>query len=262
VADNATEIPLLGGTANRGLVTRKGHTVRRPWELTSPAKHALLEHLAAVGFDGAPRYLGRDRQGREVLSYIPGEAVTPPYPSWALTTEALVSVTQLMSRYHEAVRGFRPPALEWPPPPPEPFQGELICHNDPNLDNVVFRDGRAVALIDFDLASPGDPLWDVAALARLWCPVRPDEFVDDARRGHVLHRLRTVVQAYDPSRVDPERLVTAVAMNHDWLYAVVSSGAEAGRPGFVDYWYRAADRVEATRQWYVENRRRLIDALL
>jgi hypothetical protein len=74
------EQPLSGGTANRGLVFRVGDTVRRPLRPTSPATHALLGHLDDVGFPGGPRFLGIDANGREVLSYIPGEAVTPPYP--------------------------------------------------------------------------------------------------------------------------------------------------------------------------------------
>ena len=47
-----------------------GDTVRRsvgPW---SKASHAVLKHLERVGFDGAPRFLGIDAQGREVLSYL------------------------------------------------------------------------------------------------------------------------------------------------------------------------------------------------
>src|SRR6478752_1949254 len=68
--------------ANRGLVVRSGQTVRRPQRPNSDAIHALLGHLEEAGFDGAPRFLGTDVRGREVLSYIPGEAVTPPYAAW------------------------------------------------------------------------------------------------------------------------------------------------------------------------------------
>src|SRR5690349_7680727 len=62
---------LSGG--NTGGAVRIGDTVRRaagPW---TPAVHALLQHLEAVGFAGAPRAHGFDEQGREVLTYLPGE---------------------------------------------------------------------------------------------------------------------------------------------------------------------------------------------
>ena len=64
------EVLLHGGITNAGLVSRVGDTVRRPWRPTSPATHALLDHLERVGFDGAPRFLGVDDRGREILSYI------------------------------------------------------------------------------------------------------------------------------------------------------------------------------------------------
>ena len=63
-----------------------------------------------MGFDGAPRFLGTDERGREVLSYIAGEAAIEPYPEWALTDDALVSVAELLRRYAEAVASSTRPA--------------------------------------------------------------------------------------------------------------------------------------------------------
>lgn len=247
------EVLLVGGTANRGRVVRVGDTVRRPRRPTSAATHALLRHLEDAGFSGAPRFLGVDEQGREVLSYVRGTAVTPPYPSWALTDEALTSVADLLRSYHRAVSDFDPTSYVWPESPPAPFTGELISHNDVNLDNVVFRDGRAVALIDFDLASPGCRVWDVACAARLWTPLRPDRYVDDARRGQVLRRFRLFVDSYglpDPDRGD---LVTAVRLNHEWLYDIVGKAAADGHAGFSEYWAGGAmQRAARTRQWYLD----------
>jgi hypothetical protein len=259
--DELTEIPLHGGTANRGRVVRQGDTVRRPLRPTSAATHALLIHLADVGFDGSPRLLGIDSQDREVLSYIPGEAVTPPYPAWSLTNEVLRSVAQLLRRYHEATVGFDVSAHRWTRAAPPPFGGGLACHNDLNLDNVIFRNGRAVAMIDFDLASPGTAAWDVAGAIRLWAPLRPDRYIHDARRGQSLLRLRTFVEAYGPPDLDPERLIWAVLLNHDWMYQLIQEGAKDGNAGFADYWRQAARRVAATRTWYGVNHGRLVDAL-
>lgn len=256
------EVPLLGGYANRGLVLRVGDTVRRPRRATSPATAALLQHLEQVGFDGAPRYLGEDASGRDVLSYVPGRAATLPYPDWALTDEVLDSVAALLRRYHDAVASFDHAPHTWPASPPRRFGvGEVVSHNDPNLDNVVFRDGVAVALIDFDLASPGSRLWDVAGAARLWAPLRADGDVDDARRGRTLARLERVVRAYGLD-VDPHEVVAAVRANHEWLYGIVASEAESGNPGLGDYWrHGAADRAERTRAWYAEHADALVAAL-
>src|SRR5689334_24591016 len=115
------ETQLLGGTANRGLVVRVGDTVRRPLRASSQATHALLEHLERVGFEGAPRLLGVDSQWRVVLSYLPGETVTAPYPSWSMTDAALDSVAVLLREYHQAVADFRPAGLEWAEPVPAAY---------------------------------------------------------------------------------------------------------------------------------------------
>lgn len=62
------EIPLDGGS--RSTVVRVGQTVRRASHSWSPAVLDLLRHLECEGFAGAPRALGVDDQGREVLTYI------------------------------------------------------------------------------------------------------------------------------------------------------------------------------------------------
>jgi hypothetical protein len=247
------EDPLSGGTANKGLIVRVGDTVRRPLRPTSASTHALLQHLTRVGFDGAPRFLGIDHSGREVLSYVPGEAVTPPYPTWALTDQALDSVAHLLRAYHDAVSTFDPAGHPWSQPVPAKFRGDIVSHNDPNLDNIVFRNHRAAALIDFDLASPGSRLWDVAAAARLWAPLRPDIDIPDARRGRALTRLQRFIDAYRLADTDRARVAEAVLRNHDWCYDVVRHGAESGHAGFTAYWQDAADRAQRTRRWYLQN---------
>jgi hypothetical protein len=257
------EVTLVGGLANHGQVVRIGDTVRRPQRPTSPGTHALLRHLADVGFTGAPRFLGVDEQGREVLSYVPGTAVTPPYPAWALTDEALVSVAGLLRNYHRAVSTFDPSSHMWPLSPPPPFAGELISHNDLNLDNIVFRDGRAASLIDFDLASPGSRVWDVACAARLWAPLRPDRYIDDLRRGRALARFRLFVDCYGLTDLDRVRLVSAVLQNHEWSYDIVGIAAANGHAAFSDYWVGGAmERAHTTRQWYLDNADVLHEVLL
>src|SRR5688500_12857670 len=149
--DDCSEVLLHGGITNAGLVSRVGDTVRRPWRPTSAATWALLEHLERAGFDGAPRFLGVDDRGREMLSFMPGEAAIEPFGDWVFTDAALVSVAELLRRYHEAAASFDPAGHEWPDFVPPPFREGLICHNDPNLDNVIFSGGVAVGLIDFDL---------------------------------------------------------------------------------------------------------------
>jgi len=256
------EVPLHGGITNAGLVTRAGGTVRRPLRTTSAATHALLDHLERVGFDGAPRLLGVDDRGREVLSYIPGEAVIPPYPAWALTDEALVSVAWLLRRFHDAVATFDPSGHAWPEPVPEAFRDGIVSHNDPNLDNVIFVAGRAVALIDFDLASPGSAVWDVACAARLWAPLRDERDAPDQLRDSGLDRLRTFTEAYGLPARNRGRVVDAMVQAHDWCYDIVRAHVADGHETFGRVW-RDGGRVRAdrTRSWLAANGPRMRAAL-
>jgi aminoglycoside phosphotransferase (APT) family kinase protein len=151
----------------------------------------------------------------------------------------------------------------WPPSPPEAFSGELISHNDLNLDNVVFRGGQAVALIDFDLASPGSRLWDVAGAARLWAPLRPEHYIDDTRRDRVLARFRLFVDSYGLGREDRQELVEAIRRNHDWSYDLMGSAVAKGHAGFSDYYASGAlERAAQTYQWYLDNGHVLRSSLL
>lgn len=256
------EVPLPGGIANRGLVVRVGNTVRRPRRATSPATQALLGHLAEVGFDGAPRFLGVDERGREVLTFVPGDAITPPYPTWALTDSALRSVADLLGRYHQAVASFDPGPHDWPDRPPPAFCSGLVSHNDPNLDNVIFRGERAVALIDFDLASPGSRLWDLAIAARLWAPLRSDPDITDSRLGSSLRRFRIFADACGVAAEERDLLVEAVRQSHDWVYEIVRVGGQNGSPGYADYWaHGGADRAQRSERWLTSTAAQLRHAL-
>lgn len=244
------EVPLVGGYTNAGLVVRVGDTVRRPQRPTSPATHAILEHLERVGFDGAPRFLGVDARNREILSYLKGQAVLPPYPAWSMTEEALVSVARLMRRYHDAMASFDPSAHRWSDQVPEPFRARLVTHNDPNLDNVIFSAGHAVGLIDFDLASPGSRVWDVACAARLWTPLRDEPDVPAALRGHTLVRLRLFVDAYGLSQRDRERFADAVPKAHEWCYRIVRRAVAGGHETFERVWREGAQAcADRTQEW-------------
>jgi hypothetical protein len=248
------ETVLPGGITNEGLVVRAGDTVRRPQRATGAATRALLAHLERVGFDGAPRYLGRDDQEREVLSYIPGEVPIEPHPAWAFADEALVSVAELLRRYHDAVASFDPSGYAWPRAVPAAFQGRLVCHNDPNLDNVVFAGGRAAALIDFDLAGPASAVWDVACAARLWVPLRDDRDVPAPIRGRALDRLRRFADAYGLPAGERAGIPAAAQAAHAWSYDVVRDAVGDGHGPFGRFWTAGRQaRAERSARWLEAN---------
>ena len=93
--------------------------------------------------------------------------------------------------------------------------------------NVVFREGRAVALIDFDLAGPGSTTWDFAAAARSFVPLLDEADVTDSRQGRALERFRTFLAASGLPRPARVSVAEALIANHDWTYAIVTEAAAA-----------------------------------
>jgi Phosphotransferase enzyme family len=255
-----TLLPLPGGTANRGLVLRDGNAVRRPAPPCRPATHALLAHLAAVGFDGAPRVLAADA-ATETLTYIHGRAAIPPLPGDLLTDDALVSIAGLLRRYHRAAASFDPSGYRWPRRVPAPFSTGLVSHNDVHPANLIFRDGRAVALIDFDLAGPGCAAWDLASAARHWCPLYDERDIADVRRGQVLRRFRLFLDAYGLPRARRREVAGAILANHDWSCAIITEAAAGGHAGFIDCWNRTGKTMVRSRRWCDAHRRDLLAAV-
>jgi len=180
-----------------GGAERVGDTVRRRTGRWTPSVHALLRHLEAVGFEGAPRVLGFDEHGREVLTYLPSEATSRRDAPKSL--RALEALGRLLRRYHDAAASFAPPPdAQWRlGRAPEP--GTVVCHNDVNPGNLVYRDGLPYALIDWDLAGPARPVEDLARAAILFCPLLPDETCRAwgyRRPPDRARRLRALARAY------------------------------------------------------------------
>ena len=162
---------LEGG--NLTSVCRAGDTVRRstgPW---SDAVHGVLRHLEVAGFTRSPRFLGIDHRGREILEWIPGRTVgRPPWPAWVWDEGVLAGVGRCLRDYHDAVRDITVPFdARWRTATGPPGHDEIICHNDIGPPNLVFDGTRIVGLIDWDLAAPARPEWDLAHAAWMTVPL-------------------------------------------------------------------------------------------
>jgi Phosphotransferase enzyme family len=169
---------------------RVGDTVRRqagPW---TPAVHALLSYLADQGFTSAPRPLGFDERGREVLTYLEGETIghRKPRPAWVHAEDTLIQVARWMREFHQIVAGFVPPSGAiwrgggtWAP-------GLIVAHNDATTHNAAWHQGTLTGFFDWDFAGPATAEWDLALAGFAWVPlhlrsiVAADGFTDFAAR--------------------------------------------------------------------------------
>ena len=228
------EQTLDGG--NLGGAVRVGDTVRRgtgPW---TPSVHSLLDHLERAGFVGAPRALGIDDQGREILTFLPGETVgsQKPWPSWVHEDATLDAAASWMRRYHDAVANFVP-AVDamwrsggtWTP-------GLIIGHNDAAPYNAAWDQGTLTGFFDWDFAGPVTREWDLAYGASSWVPlharavVTEEGFTNFAARPR---RLRRFLEVYGWSG----DLLAFVAVIHDRVQAHIDdlhALAAGGDPDF------------------------------
>ncbi|HEX2302342.1 MAG TPA: phosphotransferase [Gaiella sp.] len=248
------EVPLAGGDVNIGenVVVRVDDTVRRPLSDRAPAVHALLRHFEAVGFEGAPRVLGLDDRGREILSYVDGEPAIAPVPP---RDDIVRALGVLLRRMHDAQDGFALPAdVRWPVGPVAVTADSVVCHNDLFWPNVIFRAGLPVALVDWDLAAPAPRLYDVASAANFWAPLWPDwkalEWgLPTDRRGT---RLRLLCDAYGLEPAERGALLDVVAHRNELAYEThhLWGGIER-RPGWAEMWDAGSGReILARNAWY------------
>jgi hypothetical protein len=118
------EAPLAGGSHSQ--VAKAGHTVRRAGRPWSAAVLGLLRHLELQGFTGAPRALGFDELGREILTYVEGEVGLGDrfipnqggrfdlrLPDYVWHEDVLVHLGALIRAYHDAAAAFPWRGRQW-----------------------------------------------------------------------------------------------------------------------------------------------------
>jgi hypothetical protein len=211
-------------------------TVRRtpgPW---TRSVQALLAHLEAAGFDGAPRPLGFDAAGREVVSFLDGQTVgtTRPWPAWTHSDAALADVATWLRRYHTAVADFVPPASSywreggaWRP-------GQIIAHNDAAPYNAVWNDTGLVGFVDWDMAGPTTSELDAAWVAFSWIPfhashvIAAEGFTDLGSRPR---RLELFLRTYNWQGTTRD-FADLIAARISHQLSVVTSNADGGDPTY------------------------------
>ena len=192
-----------------------------------------LQHLERAGFDGAPRWLGVDEHGRDILTWIDGETHTErarlhpyvgdPAVRITFTDEQVAAVMRLLRRYHDT------------------FAEELICHGDFGPWNIVWRGGLPVALIDFDSVYRGDAADDVGYALRMFigyglAAAAPQELV---------RRTRVALQAYGATFDVPAILAREYRLAEE----------RCRRNG----WHRQLAKLPAERKWLASHQRLLDD---
>lgn len=260
------EIALPAGDVTVGVV-RIGDTVRRPHQESSERVAAYLRHLEAVGFVGAPRYLGVDAQGRDVLTYLEGDVPGSPVEPWAAADDVLPGVASLVRRLHDASDGYVAPPRADPAGRPQPLlpsdEPRLVAQRDVTPQNTVFRGGLAWGLVDFDLCGWTTRSVDLANTAMHWVPLcdpvdREPVYAD----VDIAHRLRLMLDAYGRDAVTAERFLHAAELRFAGSYDIMRWSAEHLGGGWARMWAEGVGEVIRRRAaWFAAVRGDLARAL-
>lgn len=237
--------PLPGGFVNA--VYRVGDTVRRSVPDRADFVHALLDHLERRGWTGAPRFRGIDERGREILTYVDGHvpwSADEPGELWS--PEALGAVGALVRELHELTAGSTLAG-----------DAEVVCHNDLAPKNTVYRGGRPVAFLDWDIAAPGARIDDVAHAGWQYAGLG-QERSDPATAGRLV---RAVADGY--GLAERRGLVERIVRWQEDSWRGIEAGIAAGDRRFDRLRDAgAAKAVRAQQRWTAAHRAALESALV
>lgn len=233
----------LGGGAVGGAI-RVGRTVRRPTGPWTVAVHELMDHLRESGLRGIPEVLGIDEQGRESLVYLEGRGVQVDRE--VVLDNVLEGAVTWLREFHDLVEGFRPPGPRvWRAGESELEPGQIICHNDPGAYNWIIQSGHFAAMIDWDMAGPGEPIDDLAFMLWSALPLYREIGIDD-----LVRRLNQAVDAY--GEWGPTTILDAVERRMALASDRIAEGQARGDEGMLNLAkvgepQRTRARVEAFR---------------
>jgi len=215
-------------------VARLGKDVLReagPWTGTV---QKLLAHLREAGVTWCPEPRGWHDDGREALSYLKGKVPSYPLPEWVYDEEVLITAARWLRRLHDLTVGFDKPEYVWRSARHQP--AEVVCHNDFAPYNMVFKDQKLIGIIDWDFASPGPRLWDLAYLAYrivpLVGPTNPDA---PQTAKDLMARLRLLRDTYGSDASTADILRTVVARLDDLATFTRGQAKKTKNPEFLEH---------------------------
>lgn len=195
--NESLESLLLGGrTATK--VVRIKNTVRRSIGPNSEFNHALLKLLEEKGFGHAPRFLGIDKKGREILTFIKGEA---SHKKMDWTDDQLIKIAHMLKDFHDSTAGSKLAGGK-----------EVVCHNDIAPWNTILENNVPTAFIDFDDSAPGNRVDDLAYF--LWTFL---ELGSDVPADIPADKIRKLCEVY--GFTDKHKLIDAILEQQEKILA-------------------------------------------
>lgn len=212
-----------------GTTVRVGATARRPATGRTAFVQRLLGHLVATGAAWAPRPLGIDDEGREVITWIDGKVATSGAD---VDLQAMARVVRELHDLSTVLAGG----------------AECVVHDDLQPRNVIVHGGEPVGLIDWEQARPGTRVEDVAGLC--WSFTEP---LPGRAPGQIVAVWRRIIDAYGP--IDRSALLSTMTDRMERCAEDIASGAAAGSDRHVALHARGDHlAISAARAWVLANR--------
>jgi hypothetical protein len=186
--------------------------------------------LSERGLGTVPKAIGLDGDV-ELVEFIEGDVPDYPMPSWVWSDKLLAEVGHRLREIHDGSQSLDLPLDGWRLPHVDP--PEVFCHGDVTPYNMVFRDGRVVAFIDWDFAVPAPRLWDLGYAAYRWVSLTPPDHPDGRPQSidEQWRRLGLLCDAYGD--VDRYDVVDWAVRRLDHLVSLSLSQAADGNPAFI-----------------------------
>jgi aminoglycoside phosphotransferase (APT) family kinase protein len=208
----------------------------------------VMRDLRSAGCEFVPEPLGIDDEGWEIVAYVEGDVGVDPMPEWVWDDRLLVDIAGLLRRLHDVSASLERPLTGWRRGAVAP--AEVICHSDAAPYNAVCRNGRIVALIDWDYAVPAPRGWDLGYAAYRWVTLTAEGHPDgpNQTRSERDRRLHLFCEAY--GGITAHEVVQWARVRLEDLAAMIREGAAHGQPVFVANLADGhADLYEADAAW-------------
>ncbi|MFK8009894.1 MAG: phosphotransferase [Saprospiraceae bacterium] len=185
---NPKEIKLTGGRSTESVV-KIGNHVHRSMSSNAPFIHELLQHLEKHNFSFSPKFIGIDKKGREILSFINGEVLVGE----KFNDQQIIGAVKILRQFHDIAAKSNLCKNQ-----------ETICHHDFAPWNIIFENNFPVGIIDFDDSAPGARIDDLAYFIWTFLELGND-LVDEETQ---IQKLVLICKKYELK--NPKNLVDAI----------------------------------------------------
>jgi Ser/Thr protein kinase RdoA (MazF antagonist) len=233
--DNGSEMEelkeLTGGRA--GSIFKSGYTIERPSNPWTKNIHKFLKFINDQEKSFVPEPISFDKE-KEIVSFLPGDAVHYPIPSKFWNDETLISAAKILRKLHDFGSEYinKLDGTEiWMNSIITPV--ETMCHGDFAPYNVTLQNNFATGIIDFDSLHPGPRMRDIGYAIYRWVPLNSSKNPDSPfEHTEKIRRTTIFLSEYKVSQHDRDQLVESMIQKLTDLVDFMQREADLGNEKF------------------------------